>query len=71
MGESMHFTSICPKCGKGQPQRDYTRRTLANLLNAGYQIEAHCECCNEFWRISAQERRSIVDALGELIHLHR
>src|SRR5215467_5150412 len=39
MDESMYFTSICPKCSEGQPQRGYTRRTLANLLSAGYQIE--------------------------------
>jgi len=68
MDESMYFTSTCPKCSEGQPQRGYTRRTLANLLSAGYQIEAHCVGCNNFWQISAQERRFIVDALGELIY---
>jgi hypothetical protein len=68
MDESMYFTSICPRCSESQPQCGYTRRTLANLLSAGYQIEAHCVGCNNFWRISAQERRLIVDALGELIY---
>jgi hypothetical protein len=66
--ESMHFTSICPNCAEGRPQRGYTRRALANSLNNGYEIEAYCVGCDNFWSISAQERRSIVDALGELIN---
>ena len=63
----LHFTSICPKCTDGRLQRGYTRRALANLLNSGYQIEAYCVGCDEFWPINARERRSIVEALGELI----
>jgi hypothetical protein len=67
-GSLLHFTSICPKCKEGRTQRGYTRTALANLLNSGYQIEAYCVGCDEFWPISAQERRSIADALGELVH---
>jgi len=64
----LHFVSICPNCTEGRLQRGYTRRALANLINRGYQIEAYCVGCDEFWLINARERQAIVATLGELVH---
>jgi transcription elongation factor Elf1 len=61
------FVSTCSMCGRERVQYAYTRRALVRLLEK-VQVQviyALCATCGVVWPINAQERRSIVDALGE------
>ena len=64
MDASIAFASVCVRCGQEQPQRGYTRNALLNLFNSDYPIEAYCVTCDEFWRISSEERICIAEALA-------
>ena len=57
------FTAVCPKCKDVRFQRGYTPRSLFRLLGCNNPIEAYCVVCDEFWPISAQERRALVERL--------
>ena len=61
------FVSTCSVCGQARVQYLYPRRALFRLLDKAQIIHAFCETCGLVWPITAQERRSILDALGELI----
>lgn len=64
MGESVPFTSMCPKCRSEQPQRGFSRAALGRLLSGGYPIEAYCVGCDDFWSISLSERVAIAVTLA-------
>jgi hypothetical protein len=61
------FVSTCSLCGQVRVQYAYTPRALRALVRLlkKAQIYAYCRTCDVVWAINAQERRSIVDALGE------
>jgi hypothetical protein len=67
MCDAIPFLAICPKCKRQRPQDWYTRGELLGLLNAYHPVEAHCETCDHFWTINAQERSRLVMALGERV----
>jgi hypothetical protein len=58
------FVATCPKCRKQVLQHGYSRILLFGFLDVDHPIEAYCGACDEFWPISAQERRAIVGALA-------
>jgi hypothetical protein len=64
MHQSIPFTSTCPKCCAHQPQRGFSRSALDRLIKGGHPIEAYCAACDEFWSVSAEERREIADRLA-------
>ena len=58
------FVARCPKCRKQVLQHGYSRVLLFGFLDVDHPIEASCATCDEFWPISAEERRAIVGALS-------
>jgi hypothetical protein len=64
MHQSIPFISTCPKCSEQQPQRGFSRSALERLLRGGHPIEAYCVGCDEFWPVSVEERREIVERLS-------
>ena len=58
------FAAICPKCQRPVLQRGYGRVLLFGFLDSGHPIEAFCSTCDEFWPISAAERRALLGALS-------
>ena len=62
--ESMPFLATCPKCKHQCAQDWYSRGELLRLLSGHHPVEAHCETCDHFWSISAQERSRLVTALS-------
>jgi hypothetical protein len=61
---SVLFAATCPKCRQQVLQHGYSRVLLFGLLDVDHPIEAYCAACDEFWPISATERRAIVGALS-------
>ena len=61
--EAVPFTAMCPKCKDVRCQRGYTPRSLFRLLGRNDVIEAYCVVCDEFWPISAGERRALAERL--------
>jgi|SRR5215831_2098419 len=61
--EAVPFAATCPKCKDVRYQRGYTPRSLFRLLGRNHQIEAYCVVCDEFWPISAAERRALAERL--------
>ena len=57
------FAAMCPKCKDVRFQRGYTPRSLFRLLGSNHAIEAYCVVCDQFWPISAKERRTLVERL--------
>jgi len=57
------FAAVCPKCKDVRLQRGYTPRSLFRLLGNNHPIEAYCVVCDEFWPISAKERRALIERL--------
>lgn len=58
------FVATCPQCRKQILQHGYSRVLLFAYLDIEHPIEAYCAACDEFWCISAEERRAIVGALS-------
>jgi len=58
------FVATCRKCQRQVLQRGYSRVLLFAYLDVEHEIEAHCVVCDDFWPISAEERRAIVDVLA-------
>jgi hypothetical protein len=58
------FVATCPKCRRPVLQHGYSRVLLFAYLDVEHEIEAYCAACDEFWSISAEERRGIVGALA-------
>lgn len=60
------LSSTCPRCLRKQRQ-SFTRAALRRLLRAGHPTEGYCVMCDQFWPLSAQERRELarVVAIGE------
>jgi hypothetical protein len=58
------FVATCPKCRQQVLQHGYSRILLFGFLDVDQPIEAYCAACDEFWPISAKERRAIVGALS-------
>lgn len=58
------FAAICPKCRRSVLQHGYSRVLLFCFLDVDHPIEAYCATCDEFWPISAEERRAILGALS-------
>jgi len=61
--EAVPFTAMCPKCKDARSQRGYTPRSLFRLLGRDHPIEAYCVVCDQFWPISAEERRALAERL--------
>ena len=61
--QAVPFTALCPKCKDVRYQRGYTPRFLFRLLGRNHLIEAYCVVCDEFWPISAEERRALAQRL--------
>lgn len=61
------FAAICPKCRRPVLQHGYSRVLLFCFLDVDHPIEAFCTTCDEFWLISADERRAIRCALSPLL----
>jgi hypothetical protein len=57
------FAAVCPKCKDVRCQRGYTPRSLFRLLGCNHPIQAYCVVCDEFWPISAKERRALIERL--------
>lgn len=57
--------SLCPKCGRPQPQLAFSRRALERSLDKGHPIEAYCAMCDVFWRVSPGERAEIGAQLAD------
>lgn len=57
------FAAVCPKCKDVRLQRGYTPRSLFRLLGCNHPIQAYCVVCDEFWPISAKERRALIERL--------
>lgn len=62
--ELMRFLSVCPGCGRKQPQQGFSRAALLRLLDDDLEIQAYCATCHSFWPISEQERLLIIDEVG-------
>jgi hypothetical protein len=58
------FAAICPKCRRQVLQHGYSRVLLFGFLDVDHPIEAYCATCDQFWPISAGERRAILVALS-------
>jgi primosomal protein N' len=58
------FAATCPKCQQQVLQHGYSRVLLCCFLDVDHPIEAYCATCDEFWPISAEERRAILAALS-------
>lgn len=58
------FAATCPTCRQQVLQHGYSRVLLFGFLDVDHPIEAYCATCDEFWPISAAERRAIVGALA-------
>ena len=56
--QTIPFVSICPKCGRPEPQLAFSRSALQRSLEKGHPIEAYCAMCDVFWRVSPHERRT-------------
>ena len=63
MFQAVPFAALCPKCQDVRYQRGYTPRSLCRFLGRDHPIEAHCVVCDEFWPISAAERRALAARL--------
>jgi hypothetical protein len=57
------FVATCPRCRQQVLQHGYSRVVLFAYLDVEHEIDAYCAACDEFWSISAEERRGIVGAL--------
>jgi len=57
--ESISFVSICPKCGRPEPQLAFSRSALERSLDKSHPIEAYCSMCDVFWRVSPRELATI------------
>ena len=62
----VRFASTCPKCRQQVLQHGYSRVLLFAYLDVEHEIDAYCAACEEFWPISAAERRAIVGMLRSL-----
>jgi hypothetical protein len=58
------FAAMCPKCRRPVLQHGYSRVLLFGFLDVDHPIEAYCDTCDEFWPISAEERRVLLGALS-------
>ncbi len=56
---AMPFFSECPRCGHERPQTGYSREELAQLIEAGAEIEAYCGSCDQSWPLSTEERADL------------
>jgi hypothetical protein len=52
------FVSACPHCGQEQAQW-FTHGALLRLLARGHPVEGYCVFCDDYWQISARERRDL------------
>ena len=58
------FAAKCPKCQRPALQHGYSRVLLFGFLDVDHPIEAYCTKCDEFWPISAAERRELLGTLS-------
>lgn len=58
------FTAECPNCRHDRVLSGYSPEELAQLLEAGAEIEAYCGSCDEHWAISVEERADIARGLA-------
>lgn len=61
---SIPFVSMCPKCGRPEPQLVFSLRALQRSLDQGQTIEAYCAMCDVFWPISPRERSKVATQLA-------
>jgi len=52
------LVSECPRCRHERAQW-YTPGALGRLLGGGYPVEAYCETCDEYWRVTPHERAGL------------
>jgi len=64
VSKSVCFYSSCGRCGESQHQSGFTRSSLAELLDLGYTIYAHCLGCDVQWPISERERVRLAKAVA-------
>jgi hypothetical protein len=64
MSDQTPFSSECPKCGHERVLSGYAADELAELLDSGAEIEAHCMGCDARWPISTEERADLAVALS-------
>ncbi|HTT42071.1 MAG TPA: hypothetical protein VMG33_03305 [Steroidobacteraceae bacterium] len=64
MSERFTFLSQCPRCGRERAQGAHARAELAQLLEDGAEIEAHCSSCDASWPVPVEERADLARLLG-------
>lgn len=57
------FVSPCPRCGRERAQW-YSQIALTVLFRRSQPVEGYCAPCQEFWQLTAHERKDLAAKLS-------